>query len=309
MSIRAWLVRQKIKKAFRSGADKGPIPDDVNPDELVLQFRDTLTAGEALMPQPPEKTEIISVDENGIRGEWVHEPGVDRSKVVFYCHGGGYVWGSPKVYRYLAWRLSIAANARVFLLDYSLAPESKYPVQVNEALAAYAYVCDQVGGSQHVALGGDSAGGNLAYALAHAVKDKGADMPASIALLSPWLDMSGSGESAVFNADKEVMLDPRGLGIGGDAYHGRTMERNDPRCSPLFADQKGMSPVLMQVGSTEILLSDSTRLADQLKSAGVAHELQIWKNMHHVWQMASNIIPEGRKAIKGIGAFYRTHWA
>ena len=184
MSFRAWLIRKKIRKSYRV--------KDLPASEMAGYFRKVLTESEKMIPKPPASATIEKIDEDGVRGEWVWAQGVRSDKVIFYSHGGGYVWGAPKPYRELAWRLSVAANARVFLLDYSLAPASQYPVQLDEAVRAFDFVAAQVG-AENMTVSGDSAGGNLTMALVHALKRDGKQLPASIALISPWLDLTASG--------------------------------------------------------------------------------------------------------------------
>ena len=157
MSVRAWLVRRQIRKVFRRDLY-------VKPGQLVPEpnFMEALSASESRMPQPPKSTIIEAVntefDGKKVKGEWVYEPGIAPNRILFYSHGGGYVWGSPRVYRDLAWRLSKACNARVFLLDYTLAPGAQFPTQINEGLAAFDWIRDEYPDAR-IAMSGDSAGG------------------------------------------------------------------------------------------------------------------------------------------------------
>ena len=303
MSVRAWIVRRKIKSLFRT--DLTGIPE-----AEVISFKQALLISEKNIPQPPKTTEIEAIDEmhgdQRVRGEWVSEPGADPNRIIFYCHGGGYVWGAPKFYRELAWRLSKACDARVFLLDYSLAPAAKFPIQVNEGLAAYDMVCKN-NSNARVVLSGDSAGGNLAVSMTIAIRDNGGPAPAALALISPWLDMTGSGDSLKYNGEKDVMLQPDVAVKGARAYSGE-LAADDPRCSPLFADHKGLPPILTQVGSEEILLDDSTRLAASIDKVGGDITLKVWPKMHHAWHMSAAIVPEARKAIKEIADYFEQRW-
>ena len=303
MSVRAWIVRRKIKSLFRT--DLSGIPE-----AEVIGFKQALHTSEKNIPQPPKTTEIQAIDEahagQSVRGEWVSEPGADPNRIIFYCHGGGYIWGAPKFYRELAWRLSKACNARVFLLDYTLAPTAKCPTQINEGLAAYDMVREANPGAT-VVLSGDSAGGNLAVSLAVAIRDSRKVAPAALALISPWLDMTGSGDSLKYNGKKDVMLQADAVAEGAQLYHG-DIAADDPRCSPLYADHKGLPPILTQVGSEEILLDDSTRLATSIDKAGGDITVKVWPKMHHAWHMSAAIVPEARKAIKEIADYLENHW-
>ncbi len=303
MSVRAWIVRRKIKSLFRTDLSGKPKAE-------VVGFKQALLISEKNIPQPPKTTEIEAVDEihgeQRVRGEWVSEPGFDPDRIIFYCHGGGYIWGAPKFYRELAWRLSKACNARVFLLDYTLAPTAKCPTQINEGLAAYDMVSKN-NPNARIALSGDSAGGNLAVSLAVAIRDSGGPAPAALVLISPWLDLTGSGDSLKYNGKKDVMLQPDAVVKGAQLYHGE-LAAVDPRCSPLFADHKGLPPILTQVGSEEILLDDSKRLATSIDKAGGAITLKVWPKMHHAWHMSAAIVPEARKAIKEIADYLENYW-
>lgn len=305
MSIRAWLVRRQIRKLFRRDlfTKAGqPVP--------APNFKEALAVSEIKLPQPPAGTEIEPLEANQrgqvFRGEWVSEPGVRSDRILFYSHGGGYVWGAPKFYRDLAWRLSKACDARVFLLDYSLAPEAKCPTQITEGLAALDYIRAQYPDAK-ITLSGDSAGGNLSAALMLDIRDSGRPAPAAVSLISPWLDLTGSGKSIISNGKLDVMLRPDGIGMAAALYAGG-MAPNDPQVSPLFANLDNLPPVLMQVGSEEILLDDSTRFHAALQAAGGNSTLRVWRKMHHVWHMSAGLVPEGKKAIREIADFFARYW-
>lgn len=305
MSIRAWIVRRKIRSVFRPElSGKGSAAKSTD-------FLSALKLSEKAIRQPPKTTIVETIDTpyggHNVRGEWVFEPGSNKNRVILYSHGGGYVWGAPKFYRELAWRLSKACNARVFLLDYSLAPAAKCPVQINEALAAYDMI-SEANPDARIAMSGDSAGGGLTAALAIAIRDGGRPMPTAFALISPWLDLTGSGDSINYNGSKDVMLRPDGVKAGASMYYG-DMSPDDPRCSPLFADHNGLPPILVQVGSEEILLDDSTRFATSVASADGDITLRVWQKMHHVWHMSASMVPEARKAIEEIAAHFEKHWS
>lgn len=305
MSIRAWLVRRQLRKIFRRDLY-------VKPGEPVPapNFLEALSGAEERMPQPPKSTEIEAVeaeqDGSAFKGEWVSEPGVRQDRILFYSHGGGYVWGSPKVYRDLGWRLSKACNARVFLLDYDLAPDAKCPTQINQGLAAIDYI-RAANPDAKFAMSGDSAGGNLTAALMLAMRDSGRKPADVISMISPWLDLTGSGESVKTKGTKDVMLSPAGIGAAAAAYAGE-MDPADPQPSPLFAKHNDLPPMLIQVGTEEILLDDSVRMHESVTKAGGDSTLKIWNKMHHVWHMSAGIVPEGKKAIQEIADFFSKHW-
>lgn len=305
MSIRAWLVRRQIRKIFRPPHLK---------NASVAEKKDHTAAGmiasEKQLPQPPKSTVVEAVDVEfegrAVKGEWVYEPGTADDRVIFYSHGGGYFWGGPPPYRYLAHKLSQATGARVFLLDYSLTPHVSCPTPIEEAVAAYMWVRKQLPHASIVA-SGDSAGGGLTAAMMLALKENGIVGPAAYALISPWLDLTASGDSMTFNDASEDMLDPEGIKFAARLY-AKDLETSDPRCSPLFGDLKGLPPGLVQVSDTEVLYSDSLRFEESAQAAGSDVTLKVWPKMHHVWHMSASVVPEARKAIKEMGAYWEQHW-
>lgn len=301
MSIRAWLVRRKIRAAFRPNSLRNA-PED----ERLRHFDKTLQAMEPQMPGAPDDAVIETVNTDKVKGDWISVPGARPDRVLFYSHGGGYVWGQPKNYHDLGARLSRAMQAHVFLLDYRLAPEFRCPAPVEDAVAAYDYILEAKPGAA-ITMAGDSAGGGLTLATAQVLRDSDRPQPKALALISPWLDMTGSGDSVETNRDREVMLEADGIAVAGAMYRGE-LAPDDPRCSPLFGSQSGLPPMLVQVGSEEILLSDSTRLADRVKDAKGDIRLDIWKKMHHVWHLSAGIVPEGRKATSDMAAYFNEYW-
>ncbi|MFC4347367.1 alpha/beta hydrolase [Kordiimonas lipolytica] len=301
MSIRAWLVRRKIRAVFR------PRELANAPQEARLKhFEVALKASESKMPGAPSDAVVETVDEGVVKGEWISVPGAREDRILMFNHGGGYVWGGPKQYRDLGARLSRAMKARVFLLDYRLSPKHKCPAAIDDALAAYDWISKNNPGVP-ITMAGDSAGGGLTLAATHAIRDSDRTNPVALALISPWLDVTGSGESVQANREKEVMLEADGIKIAGQVYSGE-LGPEDPRPSPLFGDQAGLPPTLVQVGSEEILLSDSTRFHEKAMAAGVSVHLDVWQKMHHVWHMQAGIVPEGKRAIADMAAFFEHHW-
>ncbi len=279
-------------------------PDDVR----LRNFSTALKAMEGKLPGPPRgqyKIDKVSLA-SGVQGEWITARGAREDRVVLYAHGGGYTWGAPRPYRELGWRLSRACNARVFLLDYRLAPEHTCPAPIEDALRAYDWIVENNRG-QPIVMAGDSAGGGLTLAAAQAIRDTGRNMPKALGLISPWLDLTGSGDSIRSNAETEVMLDPDGIQYAANAYRG-ALAADDPRCSPLFGGQAGLPPVLVQVGSEEILLDDSVRFDARARAEGVQVTLNVWPKMHHVWHFSAMMVPEGRKAIADLAAFMQRHF-
>jgi acetyl esterase/lipase len=214
----------------------------------------------------------------------------------------GYVIGSINTHRDLASRLSLAAAARVLLIDYRLAPEHPFPAAVDDATAAYRWLLSSGADPSHMVIAGDSAGGGLTVATLVALRDAGTPLPAAGVCLSPWVDLECSGESMTTKAAADPMVRRDGLMKMAEWYLAGQPPRT-PLAAPLYADLSGLPPLLIQVGTAEVLLDDSTRLAERARKAGVTVTLEPWEDMIHVWQAFAALLPEGRQAIDRIGEF------
>lgn len=226
------------------------------------------------------------------------------ASTVLYLHGGGYVMGGEGSHGKLMARFAKAAQAQVWLPDYRLAPEHPFPAALRDALAVYAALLEQGHAPSQIALAGDSAGGGLAVATAVAIRDSGLPLPASLVLLSPWVDLSLAGASLQTHVERDCLVHPQWLQACATAYRG-ARPANDPGCSPLFADLRGLPPMLIQVGSEEVLLSDAERLADTATAAGVQVQLQQFDGLWHVFQLHAGVLRESDAAIAQIGHFIR----
>src|SRR5579862_5711990 len=246
------------------------------------------------------------VTANGVKSEWVSAPDADAGRAILYLHGGGYVIGSINTHRALAGRLSRAAKARVLVIDYRLAPEHPFPAAVDDAVSAYRWMLAQGLKPSRIAVAGDSAGGGLSAATLVAIRDAKLPMPAAGALLSPWVDLEGIGESMTTNDSRDPMVHKDGTLAMAKAYLGGKDPRT-PLAAPLYADLAGLPPLLIQVGTAETLLDDSSRLAERAKKAGVNVTYEPWQNMIHVFQLFAPMLDEGQRAIDKIGAFVRKH--
>jgi len=246
------------------------------------------------------------VDAGGVVGEWIVAPNAAPDRAILYLHGGGYVMGSIHTHRAMIARISRAAQARVLAIDYALAPENPFPAAVNDATAAYKWLLKQGYKPGKLAISGDSAGGGLTFSTLVALRDSGTPLPAAAAPISPWTDLAATGASIVSRAAADPMVGREGLAPMANHYTGS----NDPKTpliSPLYADLHGLPPLLIHVGDAEILLDDSTRIAERAKAAGVDVTLEVWPEMVHVWHVFAKILPEGQQAIDRIGEFIRTH--
>ena len=266
-----------------------------------------LRAGALLRPLHARGGQIQPQTTAGVPGLLVTPTGADRQRVLIYFHGGGYAVGAPSLYTSMASRLAALTGARVLLPDYRLAPEHPFPAAIDDALAVYRAVLASGVPAAHIAFGGDSAGGGLSLACALAARDAGMPQPAAILTYSPWTDLTVSGDSFLGNAATELVLSPREAERFVRSYLGDGDRRN-PLASPLFADLRGLPPLLIQAAASEILVDDSRRLADNARQAGVDTELQIWNGVWHVWQAMPVLVPEADAALASAAAFLRRAW-
>ncbi len=252
--------------------------------------------------QLPDKVTINETRVGDLDAEWVAMPNSANGRVVLYLHGGGYVMGSRRTHRELASRIAREAAARVLVLEYRLAPEHPFPAAVEDATAAYRWLRKQGIAAGSIAIAGDSAGGGLTLATLLALRDAGDALPACAVCLSPWTDLEGTGASAQPGGADDPMIDAAALRDTGRTYAASAVR--NPLAAPLHGNYKGLPPLLIQVGTREILLDDSTRVADKARAAGVPVRLEIEEGAPHVWQMVPHL-PESIDAVRRIGAFVR----
>jgi acetyl esterase/lipase len=246
------------------------------------------------------------VNAGGVPAEWVSAEGSAADRAVLYLHGGGYIIGSVRTHRVLMAGLSKASGARVLGLEYRLAPEHPFPAPVEDAVAAYRWLLAEGYDAANIAVAGDSAGGGLTVSVMVQLRYLGLPMPGAAVCFSPWVDLEGVGESMDTNAEIDPMVQREGLSFMAEVY----LDGCDPRAplaAPLYADLRGLPPALIQVGSAETLLDDSTRLAENARAAGGDVELDVWEDMIHVWHLFAPMLPEGREALAQAGEFIQRH--
>ena len=246
-------------------------------------------------------------DANGIPVEWVAAPGADPGRVVVYFHGGGYVMGSIPSYRELAGRLSRASAARVLLVDYRLAPEHPFPAAVDDVVTVCRWLTGRLGGLRRVVFGGDSAGGGLTLAALVSLRDAGEQLPAAAFCISASTDLAKTGDSIRSRAHLDPIVQLPSTVAHAKRYLGENGDTTNPLASPLYAPMHGLPPLLLLVGTHEMLHDDTTRVADKARLAGVDVTLEVAEEMVHIWPFFAAILPEGREAIERIGTFVGTH--
>lgn len=298
MSLQATAVRQVLRLVRNTMLNSGEPPE----------LREKIHEQTKMMPAPPKEAEY---EETLIAGTipawWVRMPNADEKKVLMYLHGGGFMFGGTMTtHKDLVWRLSKAAQCPVLSVEYRLAPENPFPCGLDDAFTVYQWLLEHYN-PKSIAIGGDSAGGNLTFATLLKIKQQGLPQPAAAFGLSPWTDLAVTGESVVTNLKKDHLIPGDGLKEGTDYYLAGAAEPTDPLVSPLYGDLTGLPPTLLQVGSEEVLLDDSRRLAQKMEASGVPVVLDIWNKMPHVWQVMAMLLPEGKVAIDRIGIFLRGH--
>lgn len=274
-----------------------------NPTGLtVVEQREAREALAAQTPLPPnvyaERVTAVSVPALLLAPE-----NASDDRVVLYLHGGGYALNSSNTHKDLAWRLGAACQARVLVPDYRLAPEHPFPAAVEDALTTYRWLLAQGILPENVVLVGDSAGGGLVMAAAVSLRDAGDPLPAALVCISPWSDLTLSGQSIDTHEEQDPILSRERLQWFVDLYLPDGQDPRQPLASPLFADLSGLPPTLIQVGTAEVLLDDAKMLAAAAEQAGVAVTLKIWDEMFHVWHSMAAVVPESQQAVDEIGAF------
>jgi acetyl esterase/lipase len=245
---------------------------------------------------------VEKISAHGVPALWIEPKCAHNDSAIMYLHGGGYMIGSAQGYVGIASAIGKASGMRVLVVDYRLAPEHPYPAAVEDALTAYKWLLERDGLRASV-LVGDSAGGGLSMATLAELRKRCATLPAGVSLISPWIDLKIEGGSILTKAAVDPVLTQDGLVAMAGAFLGN---EPIPDCmTPLHADLSGYPPLQIQVGSHEILLDDSLRLAARSASANVSTTLRVWPGMIHDWPLHAPFLSDGRAAISQIAEFVR----
>ncbi|MCW8194110.1 alpha/beta hydrolase [Proteobacteria bacterium 005FR1] len=253
----------------------------------------------------PDEIEITPATVGGVPGEWVTVAGGQPRATMLFLHGGGYFGCSPKTHRSASCAFA-QRGFRVFVPDYRLAPEHPFPAPVEDARAVLAALREELGSTDKLVIAGDSAGGGLALATMVADRDAGLSLPSVALLFSPWTDLAVTGDSISENARRCAMFSPDGVRYGAGLYLNGADPKN-PLASPLYADLKGLPPLLVHASESEALRDDSLRLAERAKAQGVDVTLETWPVVPHVWLLFHQMIPEGRESIDKANEFAWAH--
>ena len=252
----------------------------------------------------PEGVTYTATDVDGLPALWADPVEAARDRVILLLHGGGYMSGSIRSHHKLAGHLARSTGCRALIVEYRLAPEHPFPAGLDDASATVSWLLAQGFNPAGIALCGDSAGGGLAVATLLTLREKYPQLPAACVLLSPWLDVEGTGESMTTRADLDMLVSPAGQAIGRRMYLAGHDPR-DPLISPIYADLSGLPPLYIQVGDHECLLDDSTRLASNAQRDGVDVQLDVFPEMQHVFQLSAGNLPEADDAVQRIGEWLR----
>jgi len=292
-SVQARLIDRLIRRLHLFGEDGADIG--------VLRERIERFAGAG----PPRKgVAIRPVVAGGVPAERVIPRDAPRDRCLLYLHGGAWCMGSPRTHRGLVADLARGARVRALSVDYRLAPEHPYPAGLDDCVAAYGWLLERRVDPSRIVVAGDSAGGNLALALLLRLRDAGIPLPAGAVLLSAATDLALTGDSHM----TRKAVDPYFANVGPNAlieeYVG-VHDVREPYISPLYADLRGLPPLLIHVGDHEVLLDDSVRLGERAVAAGVDARTVVWPGMMHVFQMFAPFLPEARRANREIAEFVR----
>jgi monoterpene epsilon-lactone hydrolase len=260
-----------------------------------------MTAGFAV----PGDVRVERASAGGVPAAWISAPGARDDAALLYLHGGGYMLGSIQTHTELCSRIARATGLRALAIDYRLAPEHPYPAAVEDAVAAWRWLRGQGLDASRIAIAGDSAGGGLTLATLVALRERGEALPACAVCLSPFTDLTGTGPD---DANDDPLLTREAVKMMADTYLQGT-DATQPTASPVRADFRGFPPLLLQVGTRERLLPDSTRVAERARAAGVDVSLEKGEGLIHVWHLFGPEMPESRDAVAAIGAFVRKHLA
>lgn len=286
----------ELWRGMMAGAGEEPTIDD---------FRICYDSMFAKFEVDPE-AEVEEVDADEVRCLSVTLSSVTPERDVVYFHGGGYMCGNPEGVTSHGAILARAARARVLLPDYRLAPENAHPAAHDDGVTAIKWLTANKAADSPIGVVGDSAGGGLVMSAVCSIRDAGDELPAAVAVWSPWVDMEVKGASLQPNAEIDPIASEQSLNMSAEAYL-QGQDPQTPTANALFADLKGFPPLLVQTGEAEVLLDDSVRLAERGKEAGVDVTLERGAGLPHVYQFFASFLPQAREAIERTGAFFIKH--
>ena len=296
-SLRSKLCRLIIKKIV------APKLNDLKSIDETRNYMERM----AKYAKLPPNTNFEKITLSGMAAEWIYANTAREKRAILFLHGGGYNLCSINTHRELAAHISKESGARVLLIDYRLAPEHPFPAALEDAITAYRWLLESGLSGKSIAIAGDSAGGGLALATAISIRDAGDPLPSSIACVAPWTDLCLTGDSIKTKSDVDPLVKAQSAEAWAKNYIGEN-DPSNPLISPLYANLKGLPPFLIHVGTDDMLLDDSRRIAQKAKDAEVMVTLKIYDKLWHVFHLNVKAIPEARKAIAELGSFIKNRF-
>ncbi|AMA60203.1 alpha/beta hydrolase [Bradyrhizobium sp. CCGE-LA001] len=293
------MSKQQLAAILQTSAQFPP-PVNGSPADMRTWFEGI--NAQTPIPDGVMTTRVLS---GPLGGDLIHYPDSNDKCLIIHFHGGGFFFGSSRSHRVIAANLARASGVAVLAADYRLAPEHPAPAAHDDALAVYKWALEQGFSPSAICLSGDSAGGNLAVSTAMRARDEGLPIPGALAVMSPALDFTGQSESFCSAADAPL-LTPELIELFKHAYFGAGVPAS-PYLTPLNSDLSKLPPILIHVGSWELLRDDSVQLAERLRRAGVFAELKVWEGMCHSWQLFAPMLDEGMASIEEAAVFARAH--
>jgi acetyl esterase/lipase len=290
-----------LRAHFQSMSDRMA----ANPQMDLVTLRATL---EELHERAAEPTGVTyeEIDAGGRPALWCNPVDATDDRVILYTHGGGFVTNTMHSHRKVAAHLAKAAGCRALVLDYRLAPEHAFPAQLEDGVAAFQWLLDQGISADHIATAGDSAGGNLATAIALKLREDGKAMPAAVIGFSPWYDLEAKGSSFESNAATDAFVQKAVVDNLADWFVGAGGSKQDPLANPGYADLAGLPPLFLTVGDAETLQSGVEEFADKAKNAGVEVTLEVAEGQQHVHPFMAGRAPEADSTIADAGRWVRS---
>ena len=290
---------KKVLKNIIKAKRKNPYTESKTIDQLR---KETETAG-SLIPLP-KNIKYKRVAAGNVDAEWITCGEVNKNKIFLFMHGGGYYRGSVAATRATVARISAEAKVKCLSIEYRLAPENPFPAAIDDTYSAYQWLVNEGISPKHIIVSGQSAGGGLCLALLLKIKENNISQPLGAVALSPWTDLSQSGKTMIKNEKIDPVINKKYLDRFAKLYF-PDLKNMSHLASPIIGDLSGLPDILIQVGSAETMLDDSTRFYEKAKKANVNAKLEIWENMFHGWHSNAHILKDAENAIVSIGKFCR----
>jgi len=295
--IFAWVLRNKH---FFEGKLKRTHSVDFNTS--IEKLRNDVEKGAGFFGKLPEGFLLEAFKINGLPAEWMLPPGVKKDAVILYFHGGGLVLGSIKAHRSIVAKFVKGSNIPALVIDYALAPENPFPAALRDCIESYKYLINSGIKEKNIVFMGDSGGGNLVFATLLKIKESGLKMPAGAVALSPWTDLTNSGNSYNTNALKDSITWKEAQHVFSTYYCGAHDPKN-PLISPLFGELHGLPPIQVYAGNDELMRDDSVRFVEKAQKSGVQAELFIGEGLFHCYPACAPLFPEATEALNRICEF------